>query len=338
MDSIQSLIQKLAAASRGGEDNMALLQMVEEIKTAILDSSSIVSPKANEDSLVSVQMPNGFKTHSATAVSKGTTLVAPRPPVCITSEVEEVVEEEIVTENNIAEVAPAPVNITIEQVEIQEEVEKVVELPVPPPPVMASVEAKLPAMETEKGLPTDPDFWRQISSPWMPKPKEEESHELAITDEMLQEAIDLENLAKKPEPMVETEETEPEKIEVKVEVKPVEQVPKTPQDLNEKLAQRSKVLNEMFTEQAPVLAETLAGPRISDLKKAISINEKYQFIESLFRGDEQMFERSIKTLNNFAIYQEAQYWMQRELLIKLGWNEENELVQRFYGLISRRFS
>ncbi|TAD86979.1 MAG: hypothetical protein EAY75_06630 [Bacteroidetes bacterium] len=99
-------------------------------------------------------------------------------------------------------------------------------------------------------------------------------------------------------------------------------------------------LNEAFIAE-PVLADHLATNsdlRVADLRKALTINEKYQYINHLFRGDEAMFERSLRTLNNFEILPEARYWMQRELVVKLGWTEEDELVQQFYHLVSRRFS
>jgi hypothetical protein len=99
--------------------------------------------------------------------------------------------------------------------------------------------------------------------------------------------------------------------------------------LNEKLPARGK-------EVADVLATS--GGKITDIRKAISINEKYQMISSLFRGDEDMFERSVRTLNNFGSLPEARFWMQRELVVKMGWNDEDELVQSFYRLVSRRFS
>ncbi|MDP1844982.1 MAG: hypothetical protein Q8K64_16325, partial [Sediminibacterium sp.] len=77
---------------------------------------------------------------------------------------------------------------------------------------------------------------------------------------------------------------------------------------------------------------------IRDLRKAISINDRYLFAHMLFRGDENMYERSIKTINSFSIYPEAQYWIQRELKVKLGWQESNETVKHFDQIIKRRFS
>jgi len=51
-----------------------------------------------------------------------------------------------------------------------------------------------------------------------------------------------------------------------------------------------------------------------------------------------MYERSIKTINSFSIYPEAEYWIQRELKVKLGWKEKDEAVVLFDQIVKRRFS
>ena len=110
-------------------------------------------------------------------------------------------------------------------------------------------------------------------------------------------------------------------------------------DLNQLKEDPAVALNEKLMEKKVELRDVLAaGPKITDLRKAISINDKYQMINSLFRSDEDMFERSIRTLNNFGSLPEARFWMQRELVLKLGWNEKDEMVQHFQALVSRRFS
>ena len=99
-----------------------------------------------------------------------------------------------------------------------------------------------------------------------------------------------------------------------------------PESLNERLKQSKIELSDMLTE-APV----------RDLKKAIGVNDRFLFINELFRGDEAMYERSIKTINNFSIYPEAQYWIERELKVKIGW-KDSEIVKQFDQLVRRRFS
>jgi len=50
-----------------------------------------------------------------------------------------------------------------------------------------------------------------------------------------------------------------------------------------------------------------------------------------------MYERSIKTINSFHIFPEAEYWINRELVVKLGWDRESEIVRHFIHLVKRRF-
>ncbi len=97
-------------------------------------------------------------------------------------------------------------------------------------------------------------------------------------------------------------------------------------------------LNERLKNTHNELSETLQDSPVKDLKKAIGINDRFLYINELFRGDEVMYERSIKTINSFAIFPEAEYWIRRELKSKLGWDDKNEVVQQFDQLVRRRFS
>lgn len=104
------------------------------------------------------------------------------------------------------------------------------------------------------------------------------------------------------------------------------------------LFDESPSINEQLKAGQKEVAHKLNEAPVKDLKKAIGINDRFVFINELFRGDETMYERSIKTINNFTIYPEAQYWMERELKIKLGWNDKSAVVQDFYSLVKRRFT
>jgi len=100
-----------------------------------------------------------------------------------------------------------------------------------------------------------------------------------------------------------------------------------PESLNDKLRQGK-------TELVEVLKET----PVKDLRKAVGINDRFLFINDLFRGDESMYERSIKTINSFNIYAEAEFWISRELKTKLGWAKDHPSVLQFDQLVKRRFS
>jgi hypothetical protein len=97
-------------------------------------------------------------------------------------------------------------------------------------------------------------------------------------------------------------------------------------------------LNDKLKQGKTELVEVLKESPVKDLRKAVGINDRFLFINELFRGDESMYERCIKTINSFNIYPEAEYWINRELKVKIGWSNENETVQLFDQLVKRRFS
>jgi hypothetical protein len=109
-------------------------------------------------------------------------------------------------------------------------------------------------------------------------------------------------------------------------------------EINEAISIRQESLNDRLKQQNSEVGELLKGVPIKDLRKAIGINDRFVFISELFRGDEAMYERSIKTINSFNIFPEAQYWINRELIVKLGWDADSESVKHFYQLVRRRFS
>ena len=128
---------------------------------------------------------------------------------------------------------------------------------------------------------------------------------------------------------------------------PVEEVPtlthQTPlvpaiKNIYDAAAERPESLNEKLKQSKIELSELLTDVPVRDLRKAIGVNDRFLFINELFRGDEAMYERSIKTINNFSIFPEAQYWIQRELKVKIGWRDANPVVQQFDQLVKRRFS
>ncbi len=112
--------------------------------------------------------------------------------------------------------------------------------------------------------------------------------------------------------------------------------PPAPKEINES-AVRLESLNERLKQSRTELAEKLTDGPIKDLKKGIGVNDRFFFINELFRGDEAMYERSIKTINNFSILAEAEYWIRRELKIKIGWSDSDPVVKQFDQLVRRRF-
>lgn len=86
------------------------------------------------------------------------------------------------------------------------------------------------------------------------------------------------------------------------------------------------------------IQEKLALDPIKDLKAGIGTNDKFQFIASLFGGDDKAFDQAIKTINGFKIYAEAQFWIKSNLREQNKWDEADEVVKAFDLLVKRRFA
>jgi len=119
---------------------------------------------------------------------------------------------------------------------------------------------------------------------------------------------------------------------------PLVEIPTLSHQVKNKQNGQPESLNDKLKQGKAEWVEVLKETPIKDLRKAIGINDRFLFINDLFRGDEVMYERSIKTINSFNIYPEAEYWISRELKTKLGWDTELPVVLQFDQLVRRRFS
>lgn len=97
-------------------------------------------------------------------------------------------------------------------------------------------------------------------------------------------------------------------------------------------------INEIHSKKSIEISQHLQEASIKDLRKAIGINDKYLFINELFGGDEKLFENSIKTINQFNIFAEADFWIKKELVAVKKWNLDLPVVEQFMLLVKRRFS
>ena len=109
-------------------------------------------------------------------------------------------------------------------------------------------------------------------------------------------------------------------------------------EINDLVIDDSKSFNDILKENKVEVATKLIDSPIKDLRKAIGINDKYVFINELFKGDEVAYESSIRTINNFSVYPEAEQWIKRELMITYSWNNRSDIVEHFNQLVRRRFA
>ena len=165
-----------------------------------------------------------------------------------------------------------------------------------------------------------------------------EEYVLAVPDEVIEEVQEEEPVSKSEfqQPLEAT--TNAFFFEGNTGIPTLPQVEKPKYELNEALAKEENDINNSFKENKVEVAHLHENTQIKDLKRAISINEKYLFINELFHGDEELYDKCIKHIQQFSIHPEATYWIQKELKTKLEWPADDEVVQLFDQLVKRRFA
>ena len=77
---------------------------------------------------------------------------------------------------------------------------------------------------------------------------------------------------------------------------------------------------------------------VSDLKSAISLNDKLLFIKDLFNGYSLAYSEAIELVNRFNSFEEADNFLKSNYAAKNNWVSKQATVDKFYELLNRRFA
>ena len=102
----------------------------------------------------------------------------------------------------------------------------------------------------------------------------------------------------------------------------------------------SHEMNKLFTiEKAKDISERLAMSPISDISKAMSINDRMLILKELFGNDSALFNESISKLNSFLSFEEAKHMLLQTVAFKYQWDNDEKLekAEAFVKLISRKY-
>lgn len=141
----------------------------------------------------------------------------------------------------------------------------------------------------------------------------------------------------KAEPVVAPE----PKVEAKPEPKPVPAPAPAPAPVAQPTAEPVRlgdVLGGKTTTLADKMADdsapTAAFNRITDLRKAIGLNDKFLMIRDLFDGDAARYEDTITTLNEFDDLDECMIYIVENFV----WNPDSEGAKLLVSLIERKLA
>jgi len=96
------------------------------------------------------------------------------------------------------------------------------------------------------------------------------------------------------------------------------------------------VLGEKMITEDNTLAAKLQNRPVGDLKSAIGINDKFLFVNELFGGSMEKYNRSIENLNDIQTYNGALIYLD-ELKVELQWNSNNVAYKKLADLVRLKF-
>jgi hypothetical protein len=108
--------------------------------------------------------------------------------------------------------------------------------------------------------------------------------------------------------------------------------------LADKFKETQKSMNDKIASGKPdkTLADKISKTTITSLKNAIGINDKFLFINELFKGDIQEYNKTIDKLNSFTKLEESTGFLE-ELKGKFNWTEKPDTYQKLEDLLIRKF-
>ncbi len=119
---------------------------------------------------------------------------------------------------------------------------------------------------------------------------------------------------------------EPIVVEAPKEQQEVEQ----PKRIGDILGSKTTLADQMIKDDAP----TTPFNRITDIRKAMGLNDRFLMIRDLFAGDADRFDATIDTLNEFEDLDECMIY----IVENFKWNPDSEGAKLLVSLIERKLA
>lgn len=159
-------------------------------------------------------------------------------------------------------------------------------------------------------------------------------HEPRLEEDVKKEKPPAEPPAEEPKKPV-TEKKEGKQGEI---IKPARKKPAKDQKRTIDMYTDSKntLADKFMSNQDESIAAKMQKNKITDLKKAIGINENFLFIKDLFEGNKQEYDDAITQLNGYKNRSEALGFL-RSLQQNHKWADDNPALLQMIGFIEKRY-
>ena len=164
-----------------------------------------------------------------------------------------------------------------------------------------------------------------------PESREEPDYNTVIEEEEIAEEDGGEDEVITEEVVIEEKAVEIDATDVPTRPDNDEKPPR-PLSLNERLSAQRRA-----SSSNPLIATRGDGERISDIKSAISLNDKLLFIKDLFNGYSLAYSEAIELLNRYDDFTSADGFLQTNYAQKNNWADKPETVDKLYAILRKRF-
>lgn len=91
--------------------------------------------------------------------------------------------------------------------------------------------------------------------------------------------------------------------------------------------------NEVMSKADNSISASIANRKISDIKQAISIGDRFRFQRELFKGNGEDMNKTLNYINQLATQEEIISFLQS----KYKWDSASESAEDFYQIVRRKF-
>ena len=95
------------------------------------------------------------------------------------------------------------------------------------------------------------------------------------------------------------------------------------------------ILHDTLREESvKSIADLHEERKIEDIRASLNLNQRFMFINGLFKGDEEKFNQTIDKLEGLSSVDDARQY----LINEFNWEESMEEMEEFLDLISKRLA
>lgn len=156
----------------------------------------------------------------------------------------------------------------------------------------------------------------------------------AAEDEVPGDIINIEDLPVTPDTEIVNEAAEQESEPIQETIQETSLHENKVMTIADKIATQSgSSRNETMSTRDNSLSASIANKKVTDIKQAISIGDRFRFQRELFRSNGEDMNKTLTYLNLLATLDEAMAFLNS----KYGWTPENQAAEDFYQIVRRKF-